>query len=102
VLRADKAYRELRGPGFWKLDKANCEAVQRNLRTDFIRIALTHREEITKLLERHKEQVRTMQVEMEAVVEPVVPVAQETEDPEEEAEEDNSSKPSILHVLNED
>jgi hypothetical protein len=23
VLQADKANRELRGPGFWKLDKAN-------------------------------------------------------------------------------
>jgi chromosome segregation ATPase len=28
VLRADKANRDLRGPGSWKLDKANCEAVQ--------------------------------------------------------------------------
>jgi hypothetical protein len=26
VLRANKANRDLRGPGFWKLDKANCEA----------------------------------------------------------------------------
>jgi hypothetical protein len=51
VLRADKANRELRGPGFWKLDKANYEAVQKNLTTDSMRIALTHREEITKLLE---------------------------------------------------
>jgi hypothetical protein len=25
---ADKANRELRGPGFWKLDKANYEAIQ--------------------------------------------------------------------------
>jgi hypothetical protein len=24
VLRADKANRDLRGPGFWKLDQANC------------------------------------------------------------------------------
>jgi hypothetical protein len=24
VLRADKANRDLRGPGFWKLDKAIC------------------------------------------------------------------------------
>jgi hypothetical protein len=36
VLRADKANRDLRGPGFWKLDKANCEAVQQNLTTDFM------------------------------------------------------------------
>jgi hypothetical protein len=36
VLRADKANRDLRGPGFWKLDKANCEAVQKNLTTDFM------------------------------------------------------------------
>jgi hypothetical protein len=27
VLRADKANWDLRAPGFWKLDKANCEAV---------------------------------------------------------------------------
>jgi hypothetical protein len=47
-LRADKANRDLRGPGFWKLDH---KTVQKNLTTDFMRIALTHREEITKLLE---------------------------------------------------
>jgi hypothetical protein len=29
VLRADKANWDLRGPGFWKLDKANCEAVHK-------------------------------------------------------------------------
>jgi chromosome segregation ATPase len=28
VLRADKANRDLCGPRFWKLDKANCKAVQ--------------------------------------------------------------------------
>jgi hypothetical protein len=102
VLRAQKANRKLRGPGFWKLDKANCEAVEKNLTTDFIRIALTHREEITKLLERHEEQVRTMHVEIEAVAEPVIVAAQETEAPEEAAdlEEDDSAEPSILHVLN--
>jgi hypothetical protein len=48
VLQADKANRELRGPRFWKPDQANCEAVQKNLTNDFMRIALTHREEITK------------------------------------------------------
>jgi hypothetical protein len=78
VLRADKANRELRGPGLWKLDKAKYEAVQKNLTTDFIRIALTHREEITKLLERHEEHVRTMHAEMEVVAELVVPAAQGT------------------------
>jgi hypothetical protein len=50
VLRADKANRELHGPGFWKLDQANCDAVQKNLTTDFLRIALAHRE-VAKLLE---------------------------------------------------
>jgi polyribonucleotide nucleotidyltransferase len=29
VLRMDKANRELRGLGFWKLDKANCKAVKK-------------------------------------------------------------------------
>jgi hypothetical protein len=75
VLRVDKANRELRGPGFWKLDKANCEAVQKNLTTDFLWIALIHREEMTKLLEQHEEHVQTMNAEMEAVAELVVPAA---------------------------
>jgi hypothetical protein len=45
-----------------------------------------------------------MHVDMEAVVEPIVPAAPETEALEEEAdmEEDDSAEPSILHVLNED
>jgi hypothetical protein len=51
VLRSDKANQDLRGPGFWKLDQANCEAVQKNLTTDLLQMALSHREEITKLLE---------------------------------------------------
>jgi hypothetical protein len=66
VLHADKANRELRGPGFWKLDKANYEAVQKNLTMDFIQIALTHRE-FPKLLEGDEEHVRTMHAEMEAI-----------------------------------
>jgi hypothetical protein len=60
VLRVDKANRDLRGPGFWKLDKANCEAVQKNLTTDFLRLALIHRVEVTKLLEGHDTLVRRM------------------------------------------
>jgi hypothetical protein len=67
VLRADKANRDLRGPGFWKLDQANCEAVQKNLTTDFMRSALSNREEVTKLLEQHVELVRKMRTEIEAV-----------------------------------
>jgi hypothetical protein len=102
VLQADKANQELRGPGFWKLDKANCEAVQKNLTTDFMRIALTHREEITKLLEQHEENARTMHAEMEAVAEPVVPVVPEKGGPKDEGEDDDVAEPLILHVLNED
>jgi arginyl-tRNA--protein-N-Asp/Glu arginylyltransferase len=75
VLRTDKANQELRGLGFWKLDKANCEAMQKNLTNDSLRIALTHRKEIKKCLERHEEHVRTMNAEMETVAEPVVPAA---------------------------
>jgi hypothetical protein len=107
VLRADKANRDLRRPGFRKLDKANCEAVHKNLTTDFLRIALTHREEVTKLLAEHDELVRRMQTEMEAVAEPVVPTTQPTEAAEAAEEEDDEEtadeqEPSILHVLNED
>jgi hypothetical protein len=108
VLRADKANRDLRGPGFWKLDQANCEAVQKNLTTDLLRLVVSHREEITKLLEFQDTLVDKMRKEMETVVEPVKPAepaaaAQgsefEDDDDEEPAEE---QEPSILHVLNED
>ena len=58
VLRADKANRDLKGSGFWKLDKANAEAVQANLTADFQRIAFTHHEEITKLLTKQWEYVK--------------------------------------------
>jgi hypothetical protein len=104
VLRLDKANRDLHGPVFWKFDKANCEAVQKNLTTDFLRIALAHREEVRKLLAEHDKLVRRMQTEMEIVAEPVVPAtpptgASEEEDNEETADEQG---PSILNVLNED
>jgi hypothetical protein len=107
VLWADKANRDLQGPGFWKLDQANYEAVQKNLTTDLLQFALSHREAITKLLEDQETLVGNMRREMETVAEPVVPVgptgaAQGSEfdnDDEETAEE---QEPSILHVLNED
>jgi hypothetical protein len=103
VLRADKANRDLRGPGFWKLDQANCEAVQKNLTTDFMWIALTHREEITKLLEQHDELIRKLHTEMEVVAEPFVPTTQATEASADKDEEDEEpAEPSILNVLNED
>ena len=35
VLRADKVNGNLKGSEFWKLDKANIEAVQANLKADF-------------------------------------------------------------------
>jgi hypothetical protein len=73
VLRADKVNRDLRGPGFWKLDKANCEAVQKNLTTDFLRLAVHHRAEISKLLDFQDTLVERMQKEMEAVAEPIKP-----------------------------
>jgi hypothetical protein len=104
VLRADKANRDLRGPGFWKLDQANCEAVQQNLTTDFLRLGLTHREEITKLLSAHDELVRRMETKMEAVAKPVRPTSQPMEGAEEADDEETADElePSILHVLNED
>jgi hypothetical protein len=106
VLRADKANRDLRGPGFWKLDQANCEAVQKNLTTDFLRLAVSHREEITKLLDFHETLVGRMQKEMETVAEPIQPAepaaaGSEFEDDEED-EPAEEQEPSILHVLNDD
>jgi hypothetical protein len=38
----------------------------------------SHHEEVTKLLEQHEELVRKMNMEMEAVAEPVVPPTQPT------------------------
>jgi chromosome segregation ATPase len=75
VVWADKANQDLRGPGFWKLDQANCDAVQTNLTTDLLRLRLMHREEIKQLLSAHDELVRRMETEMEAVAEPVKPAS---------------------------
>jgi hypothetical protein len=95
VLQADKVNRDLRGPGFWKLDPANCEAVQKNLTTDFMRIALTHREENMKL-EQHDETVWKLHAEMKAVAEPFVPTTQATEASADKDEEDKElAEPSI-------
>jgi hypothetical protein len=106
VLQADKANRDRRGPGFWKLDKANYEAVQKNLTTDFLRLAESHRAEISKWLDFQDTLVERMRMEMEAVAEPIKPaepaaVASEFEDDDEDdpAEEQEAS---LLHVLNED
>jgi hypothetical protein len=94
ALRADKANWDLRGPGFWKLDKADCEAVQKN--PDFMRIALTHREEIKKLLEQHDGLVRKMHTEMEAVEEPVVPTTQGPE--ASDGEEEENEEPAVSNT----
>jgi hypothetical protein len=106
VLRADKANRDLRGPGFWKLDQANCKAVQKNLTIDFLRLALSHREEITKLLEFQDTLIDRMRKEMETVAEPVEPAepvaAAQGLEFEDDDEEETAEEPSILHVLNED
>jgi hypothetical protein len=70
-------------------------------------LALSHREEITKLLEFQGALVDRMQKEMETVAEPVAPAepteavqGSEFEDDDEETAEEQ--EPSILQVLNED
>jgi hypothetical protein len=104
VLRADKANRDLREPDFWKQAQAICEAVQKNLTKDFLRLALTHGEKVMKLLGEHDELVRRMETEMEAVAEPVRPASQPTKGAEEANNEETADEqePSILNVLNED
>jgi hypothetical protein len=102
LLRADKANRELSGPGFWKLDKANCEAVQQNLTQDFMRNAMRHREEVKIMLEQHDELVGKLRTELEAVTEPVIPAGTEEVIPMDEDDEETETEPSILGVLNED
>ena len=83
VLRADKANRDLKGSGFWKLDKETAEAVQANLKVDFQWIAFTHHEEITKLLIKQREYVKKIAEEALTIAEPVRPAAED----------------SILHIL---
>jgi hypothetical protein len=73
VLRVDKANRELRGPEFLKLDQANCEAVQQNLTQDFMRIAMSHREEVKVMFEKHQEVVSDLWKMLETIVEPIAP-----------------------------
>jgi DNA repair exonuclease SbcCD ATPase subunit len=104
VMQADKANWDLRGPGFWKLGQANCKAVQKNLTTDFLRLALIHCEEVTKLLGKHDELVRRMETEMEVVAEPVRLASQPTEGAEEADDEETTDEqePSILNILSED
>jgi hypothetical protein len=103
LLRADKANRELRGPGFWKLDKANYEAVQQNLTQDFMRIAMRHREEVKIMLEQHDELVGKLRTKMEAITELVVPTGQEEGiSGDDDHDEETEMEPSILSVLNED
>jgi hypothetical protein len=75
--------------------------VQKNLTTDLLRFALSHREEITKLLEFQDALVDRMQKEMENVAERVVPAEPaeavqglEFDDDDEETTEEQ--EPSIL------
>ena len=86
MVRADKANRDIKGPGFWKLDKAKAEAVHANLTTDLQRIMIKHHEEITKLLTKQREYVKQIAEEALTVAEPLRPAA-----------EDN-----ILHILDDD
>ena len=89
MLRADKANRDIKGPGFWKLEKANAEAVQANLKADFQRIAITHHEEIAKLLTKQQEYVEKIAQEALMVSEPLPLISA----PDEE---------NILHILEDD
>jgi hypothetical protein len=70
-------------------------------------LALSHREEITKLLENQETLVGNMWKEMETVAEPVVPAepaeaAQGSEFDDDDEKTAGEQEPSILHVLNED
>ena len=67
----------VKGLRFWKLDKANVEAVHANLTADFQRIAFTHHEEITKLLIKQREYVAKIAEEALTVAEPLRPTAEE-------------------------
>jgi hypothetical protein len=72
--------------------------------TDFLRLALIHSEEVTKLLGEHDELFWRMETEMEVVAEPVRPASQRTGGVEEDDDEETTDEqaPSILNVLNED
>ena len=86
VVRADKANQDIKGPGFWKLDKANVEAVQENLKADFQGVAITHHEEIPDLLTKQWECVKNIAQEALTVAESIPVMAAHGEE-------------NILHIL---
>jgi hypothetical protein len=94
VLRADKANRDLRGPGLWKLDQANCEAVQKNLTTNLLRLAVSHQEEISKLLDFQDTLVDRMRKEIETVAEPIKLAEPAAEAQGSEYEDDDDEEPA--------
>jgi hypothetical protein len=67
LLRVDWANWELRGPGFWKLEKGNFKVVQQNLIEDFMWIAQMYHEEVKKLLGWHEDIVQNPQTDMETI-----------------------------------
>ena len=81
-----QANRNLKGSGFWKLDKANTKTVQANLKADFQQIAITYHEEIAKLLSKQREYVEQIAKEALTVTDHVIPVVEE----------------NILHILEDD
>ena len=96
MLWADRANRDLKaskfrkGPGFWKLDRANGKVMQGNLRADFQRIVLEHHQEATKLMEKQNQYIAEFEAELLTVAEPFVSsnIGMAVE-----------AKASILHVL---
>ena len=71
VLRANKEIWDIKEPGFWKVEKANVEAVQANLKADFQQIAIKHHKEITKLLTKQREYVKKIEQEALTVAKPI-------------------------------
>jgi chromosome segregation ATPase len=103
LLQVDKANRELRGPGFRKLDKTNCEDAQQNLTQDFMRIAMRYRKEVELMLEQHDKLVAELRTDLEAVTEPIVSASRDQAiTVEDDEDEETEAEPSILGVLTED
>jgi hypothetical protein len=103
LLQADKTNRQFHGPGFWKLDKANCEAAQQKLPQDFMRIAMSHRKEVELMLVQQDKLVATLRTKLEAVTEPIVSAPRDQAiTVEDNDEEEMETEPSIFVVLTEE
>ena len=69
LLRVDHDNRKQQGQGYFKLDEVAINTVQQELANNIYELAISHQEEIPKLLEEFDDQQITTAVELDAAYE---------------------------------